>query len=242
MRGAPLAGQTIARREVIRLLGIASVASTFPGFRSWAFAGEPAEHADHAAHGAPAVAAAPTGPYQPLFFKPDDYRLVEHLADLIIPTDDTPGAKEAGVAEFIDFMVANRVPISGAGHNEPPRDSAMKMGSELQAQWLEGLGWLNARCQYDYGHAFMDCTSGQQLALLSALAYKAKYTSETEEGRDFFRLVRDYTVTGYYTSRIGLEALGFPGLRSSWPKPPGCPHTDDPEHLHLEHAAGGAPT
>ncbi len=227
--GAQLAGQTVARREVIRLLGIASVAATFPGFRSWAFAGEPA---DHAAHGAAAVTA-PAGAYQPLFFRHDDYRLIEHLAELIIPADDTPGAKDAGVAEFIDFMVANRVPISGAGHSEPPRDSAMKMGSELQAQWLEGLGWLNARCQYDYAHTFMDCTSAQQLALLSALAYKDKHTSETEEGRDFFRLVRDYTVTGYYTSRVGLEALGFPGLRSAWPKPPGCPHTDDPEHLHL---------
>ena len=235
MRGAQLAGQTVARREVIRLLGIASVAATFPGFRSWAFAGEPAGHVDHAAHGA-AAAPAPAGAYQPLFFKPDDYRLIEHLAELIIPADDTPGAKEAGVAEFIDFMVANRVPISGAGHSEPARDSAMKMGSELQAQWLEGLGWLNARCQYDFGQAFMDCTSAQQLALLSALAYKDKHTRETEEGRDFFRLVRDYTVTGYYTSRVGLEALGFPGLRSAWPKPPGCPHTDDPEHLHLNTA------
>jgi gluconate 2-dehydrogenase gamma chain len=232
VRGAQLAGQTVARREVIRLLGIASVAATFPGFRSWAFAGEPAEHADHSA----AAAIAPAGAYQPLFFKPDDYRLVEHLAELIIPADDTPGAKDAGVAEFIDFMVANRVPISGSGHSEPPRDSAMKMGSELQAQWLEGLGWLNARCVYDYAHAFMDCTSAQQLALLSVLAYKDKHTDETEEGRDFFRLVRDYTVTGYYTSRVGLEALGFPGLRSSWPKPPGCPHTDDPEHLHLNAA------
>jgi gluconate 2-dehydrogenase gamma chain len=239
VRGAQLAGQTVARREVIRLLGIASVAATFPGFRSWAFAGEPAEHADHAAHGA-AAAIAPAGAYQPLFFKPDDYRLVEHLAELIMPADDTPGAKDAGVAEFIDFMVANRVPISGAGHSEPPRDSAMKMGSELQAQWLEGLGWLNARCVYDYAHAFMDCTSAQQLALLSALAYKDKYTHETEEGRDFFRLLRDYTVTGYYTSRIGLEVLGFPGLRSSWPKPPGCPHTDDPEHLHLNAATSAA--
>jgi hypothetical protein len=225
-----LAGQTVARREVIRLLGIASVAATFPGFRSWAFAGEAV---DHAAHGAVAAPAA-TDAYRPLFFNADDYRLIEHLAELIIPRDDTPGARDAGVAEFIDFMVANRVPISGAGHSEPPRDSAMKMGSELQAQWLEGLGWLNARCQHDYGHAFMDCESAQQLALLSAIAYKDKHTSTTEEGRDFFRLLRDYTVTGYYTSRVGLEALGFPGLRSAWPKPPGCPHPDDPEHLHLK--------
>jgi len=236
VRGASLAGQTVARREVIRLLGIASVAATFPGFRSWAFAGEPADHADHAAHGV--AHASPSGPYQPLFFSADDYRLVEQLAELIIPADETPGAKQAGVAEFIDFMVANRVPISGAGHSEPPRDSALKMGSELQAQWLEGLGWLDTRCRQDYGRVFVECTAEQQLGLLSALAYKDKYTAATQEGRGFFRLLRDYTVTGYYTSRVGLEALDFPGLRGSWEKPPGCPHPDDPMHLHLNAAPG----
>jgi len=68
-----LAGQTVARREVIRLLGIASVAATFPGFRNWAFAG--------AADLAPVA----TGSYRPLFFNAADYRLVAQLAELIIP-------------------------------------------------------------------------------------------------------------------------------------------------------------
>src|SRR5207249_8352791 len=47
-------------------------------------------------------------PYKALFFSPEYFRLVEHLAEMIIPADDTPGAREAGVAEFIDFMLANR--------------------------------------------------------------------------------------------------------------------------------------
>jgi len=224
-----MAGQTIARREIVRLLGIASVAATFPGFRQWAFADEAAGGVAAGGAGAGAV-----GAYQPLFFSAEHYRLVDALAELILPEDDTAGARKAGVAEFIDFMVANRVPISGSGHSEPPRDSAMKMGSELQAQWIEGLQWLNARCQNDYGHAFLDCSAQQQNELLSALAYKEKFTKGTEAGREFFHLLRDYTVTGYYTSRVGLEALGWPGLRSHWDKPPGCPHTDDPEHLHLQ--------
>jgi len=227
-----MAGQTIARREIVRLLGIASVAATFPGFRQWAFADEAAGGVAAGGAGAGAV-----GAYQPLFFSAEHYRLVDALAELILPEDDTAGARKAGVAEFIDFMVANRVPISGSGHSEPPRDSAMKMGSELQAQWIEGLQWLNARCQNDYGHAFLDCSAQQQNELLSALAYKEKFTKGTEAGREFFHLLRDYTVTGYYTSRVGLEALGWPGLRSHWDKPPGCPHTDDPEHLHLQRAS-----
>jgi hypothetical protein len=40
-------------------------------------------------------------------------------------------------------------------------------------------------------------------------------------------------VKGYYTSRIGLEELDYPGLQTVWAEMPGCPHTGDPEHLHL---------
>jgi len=36
------------------------------------------------------------------------------LAEMIIPEDETAGAKQAGVAEFIDFMVANRVAVSAS--------------------------------------------------------------------------------------------------------------------------------
>jgi len=63
--------------------------------------------------------------------------------------------------------------------------------------------------------------------------YKEKFKPTTETGREFFRMMRDYTVVGYYTTKIGLESLGYPGLRTSWPKMPGCTHPDDPEHAHL---------
>jgi hypothetical protein len=39
-------------------------------------------------------------------------------------------------------------------------------------------------------------------------------------------------VMGYYTSRVGLSELDYPGLRF-YSQSPACPHTDDPEHRHL---------
>jgi hypothetical protein len=164
-----LGGQGVERREILRYIGIASVAATFPGFKQWAFA---CAHA----HDAPAFPQTPSGAYKPLFFSSQHFQMVEHLAEMIIPEDDTPGAKSAGVAEFIDFMVANRVPVSA-----------------------------------------------------SRLA--------TESGRAFFQLMRDYTVVGYYTTKVGLESLGYPGLRSVWPKMPACSHPDDPEHANLREPA-----
>ena len=225
----PLGGQGIERREILRYIGIAAVAGTFPGFSKWAFAC-PQEH--------PQLTNAnpPSTPYKPLFFSPEHYRMVEHIADVIIPEDDTPGAKQAGVAEFIDFMVANRVPVS-VSRDVRSTEDAIEMGNEAQAKFLLGIDWMNARCHSEFGHPFMECTTEQQNSLLEELAYKAKFKPTTESGREFFRMMRDYTVIGYYTTKIGLESLGYPGLRTVWPKMPGCTHPDDPEHAHLHDPA-----
>jgi hypothetical protein len=215
----------VERREILRYIGIAAVAASFPGFSKWVFAC-PLDHSISPA------SPTPSNSYQPLFFSAQHFRMVEHLAEMIIPEDDTPGARQAGVAEFIDFMVANRVPVSGSRDIRSTAD-AIAAGNELQNRFLAGLDWMNARSQSEFQKAFLDCTPDQQNGLLEELAYKAKFTPTTESGRAFFQLMREYTVVGYYTTKIGLQSLGYPGLRQVWPKMPGCPHPDDPEHLKL---------
>src|SRR5271169_4442927 len=93
-----MAGQGIQRREVLRILGTAAAAAQFPGFSKWGFA------CGHIGNAALQIKQAV---YQPQFFSASEFAVVEQLADIIIPADGTPGAKEAGVAEFIDFMVAS---------------------------------------------------------------------------------------------------------------------------------------
>jgi len=229
-----MGGQGMERREILRFIGIASVAATFPGFHQWVFA--------CAHHQAPTASATNTSAYNPLFFSPQQFKMVEHLAEMIIPEDDTPGAKTAGVAEFIDFMVANRVPVS-ASRDVRSTEDAIELGNEAQRRFLAGLSWMNARSHSEFGREFMDCTREQENALLEELAYKAKFKPTMESGRAFFQMMRDYTVVGYYTTQIGLESLGYPGLRTVWPRMPGCPHRDDPEHANLrEPESPGAST
>ena len=222
-----MAGQGIERRRILRYIGIASVASTFPGFRRWAFA---CSHDRNAGQ-----AQGPATPYRPLFLSPEQFRLVEHLTEMIIPADDTPGAREAGVAEFIDFVLANRVPVADSQDSRSVEET-LRRGTAAQVRFAGGLEWLNARSKSEYRRAFMDCTPAEQTALLEELAYKSKFTPTTKGGREFFNLLRNYTVVGYYTSKIGLESLGYPGLRTAWPKMPGCSHPDDPEHARLGEA------
>lgn len=220
-----MGGQGMERREILRYIGIASIAGTFPGFSKWAFACPQGHSESVAPNSSPHE-------YKPLFFSEEHYRLVEHIAEMIIPQDDTPGAKQAGVAEFIDFMVANRVPVSTSREVRSTEDS-IQIGNVAQNRFLAGVDWINAHCHSEFGRAFMDCSSEQQGTLLEELAYKTKFKAATESGRAFFAMVRDYTVVGYYTTRIGLESLGYPGLRTHWPKMPGCSHPDNPEHVDL---------
>src|SRR5882762_2855633 len=125
-------GQSIDRRDALRYIGIASVAATFPGFTRWTFACSPDDHLQSIAS-APASAT----PHQPLFLSSEHFRLVEHLSEMIIPADNTPGAKDAGVAEFIDFMLANRVPVNARGDLRSTPD-AIRAGEDAQIRLLAG--------------------------------------------------------------------------------------------------------
>ena len=160
--------------------------------------------------------------------------MVGDLAEMTF-RDGSPGAHDAGVDEFIDFMVANRVPVSTRRDVKNTQD-AIEMGTEAQNKFLAGLAWLNARSKSQFGHEFMELSEEQRTALLEELAYKAKFKPGTESGREFFSFVRDYVVVGFYTTKIGLESIGYPGLRVVWPAMPACPHLEDRDHRHLAKA------
>jgi gluconate 2-dehydrogenase gamma chain len=207
-----MAGQGPSRRELLQALTLAGVASTFSGFSRWSYAlGE--ETNPHHHHDAPVQIG--HGPYTPQFFFPKEYRTVEVLADLILPATEAsshqhqPGAKDAGVAEFIDFMV----------YSDP----------SLQAQFRDGLAWLDNASKPP---GFAALPAEQQNALLERLAYKAKYRGSEKAGQQFFQLFRKYTVMGFYTSRVGLESLDYPGLKL-YSASPGCTHEGNPEHVGL---------
>jgi hypothetical protein len=150
--------------------------------------------------------------YAPQFFSATEYRAVERLTEMIIPSDGGAGAREAGVSEFVDFMV----------FSDP----------SLQYKFRFGLGWLDAHSERLYSKAFIELEPGQQNLILRRLAYKKEFRDGEEDGRVFFVLMREYAVMGFYTSRVGLEELDYPGLKF-YSESPACPHVNDREHVHL---------
>jgi hypothetical protein len=197
-----MANQGSDRRAVLEMLAKAAVASQFPGFSRWVF-GQEHQH-EHAADSTPPARQAN---YQPSYFSPSEYRTIDVLTGLIIPRDESPGAQEAGVSEFIDFMAA---------HGE----------KHIQQPMRDGLQWLDSTAQKSHGASFSQLSSDQQTEILKRAAQR------NGDGHAFFRLFRRYTVMGYYTSVVGMKELDYPGLKF-YSESPACPHTNDPEHRHL---------
>src|SRR3984893_19126614 len=155
--------------------------------------------------------AEPVATYAPQFFNPDDFRTVEILAAMIIPTDDAPGAKEAQVANYIDFVVF----------------SAAEFEPGLQKEWLEGLDFLERESQRQFGKRFHEASEADRLKLVTEMGAPEHDAKLHHEGFAFFSTVKDMTVEGFYTSKIGLiDVLDYQGM-NYMPDFPGCTH---PEH------------
>ena len=152
-----------------------------------------------------------TKTYVPQFFKRKQFRTVEVLTEMILPTDDQPGAKEAQVANYIDFVVF----------------SAREFEPSLQQSWLDGLALVDRESQKRFGKAFALASDADRIVLLTEMSLPEHSPKAQHEGYAFFQLVKEMTVEGFYTSRVGLiDVLDYQGM-NYMSEFPGCTH---PEH------------
>lgn len=188
---------TLNRRSMLKLLGAAPAVAGF----TWTDA--EAAQAAQAAQTARKPAAGTKAAYKPKFFTPHEWATVNVLVNLIIPKDDRSGsATDAGVPEFMDFMM----------DDQPNRQTAMR----------GGLAWLDLECQDRYDKTFLDCAADQRTAVLDDIAWPQKARPEISQGVAFFNSFRDLTASGFFSSKMGVEDLKYLGnvMNASWD---GCP-------------------
>src|SRR6266436_6827250 len=123
------------------------------------------------------------------FFSPEEAVEVEAMAAQIIPSDHTPGAKEARVIYFIDRVLAT-------------------FDRDKQPAYTQGLKDLRQRTQvlFPSMSRFSSLTSTQQIDVLTAI-----------EKTDFFELVRLHTIMGFLAKpgyggnhdQVGWKLIGF---------------------------------
>ena len=126
--------------------------------------------------------AAAASPREANFLSRAEINRVAILVDLIIPETDSPAATAAGAHEFID------VAISACA--SPKQQSTFRGG--LAALAADGFDEMNAQ---------------QRIAWLQRRA-AADIVLPYDES--FFKILKDYTLTGYFHSEIGAtQALAY---------------------------------
>lgn len=165
-----------------------------------------------AAHGPMSSGAPPDthnwSAYKPQFFPEQDFRNLDAFTAVLIPADDTPGAREACVAQFIDFVV----------------NAAAEYAPEMQERWGKAMTWLRSQ-------AFADLAPPAQIALMERMAAPERDASlpHSEDFRNY-KLIKEMTVHAFYTSRVGLiDVLEYKGL-AYLTEFPACTH---PEHHRI---------
>lgn len=149
------------------------------------------------------------------FFTEEEALLIDALVDQIIPPDEWPGAKDAGVTRFIDKQLAGTY-------------------ARFQTDYRSGLKDISLSCQKLYGVLFNELPFGKQTDFLSKMeagklenllnsaAHGTADTGIWPDGSDrrFFRLLRDHTMQGFYGSpRHGgnLNYVSYKMIRLDYP-------------------------
>ncbi|RAV28148.1 gluconate 2-dehydrogenase subunit 3 family protein [Sinomicrobium soli] len=126
------------------------------------------------------------------FFNEHEMATIAVLSDIVIPADDTSGsATEAGVPEFIEFIVKD-IP-------------------EHQVPMRGGLMWLDRESGLRFDKQFIACAGEEQKAIVDDIAYPEEALPEMRQGVVFFSRFRNLVATGFYTSQIGIKDLGYVG-------------------------------
>ena len=151
------------------------------------------------------------------FFTTAEMATITVLGDIIIPKDEKSGsASDAGVPAFIEFIVKDM--------------------PEHQVPMRGGLRWLDVTCLNRYGKSFVDSSKQQQLQLIDEIAYPTLAKPEMQQGVAFFNRMRSLTASGFFSSKIGMEDVGYMGNRPNrWE---GVPE-DDIKKYGLEDAKFG---
>ena len=143
-------------------------------------------------------------------FTPNDIAFLDEVADTILPETSTPGAKAAQVGAFMALMVTDAY------------------GDSDQQVFKNGMQQRDTACRQMHKTGFMAATPAQRLALLDQIdKEQKKYTDDRDASHaagvdtayenppHYFRMMKELTLLGYFTSEIGytkaMRYLEVPG-------------------------------
>ena len=128
-------------------------------------------------------------------FNDADIAFLDEVADTILPTTKTPGAKAAKTGQFMTVMV-----------NDCYEQKDQKV-------FHEGMKKLDDLSNKTYDNSFVKITAQQRHDLLVKLDQEQKDYMKNKKKDDpshYFRMMKELTMLGYFTSKIGCtEARNY---------------------------------
>lgn len=177
----------MTRRDLVHLL-VRSAA--LPGatvfFSEWLKGAGESPHEHHAS--------APPEPdywsgYQPKFFNAEGFSVLKTFTEILIPTDETPGAREAHCAYFIDFVLQ-----ASAGY-----------APETQQRWRKAMASLKEA-------GFHAADEKGRLTIMAAISRPERDPAARNPAFAAYKLIKRENAFAFYTSRAGMiEALDYRG-------------------------------
>ena len=191
----------LSRRD---LLEMAARAAALPGaaafFSTWRHADAGPQHSGFRPPPEPPL----LRDYRPVFFDRTDFDALRVFTEILVPTDDTPGAREAHCAHFIDFVL----------------QASTEAAPDVVRQWRDAMAALRQA-----GFHAADATG--RAALVEAVSRPERDPAATHPAYAAYRLIKQQTTFAFYTSRAAMiETLDYRGnsYNASFPA---CDH---PEH------------
>lgn len=135
---------------------------------------------------------------------PQQNATVTAMAETILPKSDTVGATDAGTSQFVDLILTE-------WYTEGERTI-----------FLNGLADVDARTQSVFGKNFVDCSADQRGKILTDLGEQMTKDAETvrnsapayrgsspKPNKNFYYMMRNLTLTSYYTSEVVSQQPTF---------------------------------
>lgn len=201
------------------------------------------EHLGHALEGHPVAPGGETelvelraAAFQPAFFSRDEFQTILRLTTVLLgEAQETPVVRE--IAQWIDLTVSEAAAVRTAARalSPPNRTLAMHYYGAASVRKLEefdpqkivrdGLASLDAASRRKHGRSFTSAGPAEQLAIVESIADTGNPPDRGSQnpGTLFFAYLKERVIHGFYTSRAGLDELGYRG-NAFYASPPGCEH------------------
>jgi len=127
------------------------------------------------------------------FFTDAETATLGALVDIIIPRDAKSGsATDAGAIPYMDFVV---------GEND----------ARGQQSWRDGLRWFDEEAGRRFTKTFVQASALERIQVVELVAWPARASADLQTQVNFFNRLRDLTAAAFFSSRMGVEDLGYIG-------------------------------